>query len=112
MEGGQAVDEPGLLLLDGDPGIVLLGVNQGRVGALSIKSEFENFKLGLSKFNLETNCIRPTVSPTFSVVIPFIIHQSLVPLFSLFCPLVTEKNLQTQRRVNLTHTKKLTYFLI
>ena len=28
VEGGQAVDEPGLLLPDGDPGIVLLGVNQ------------------------------------------------------------------------------------
>merc|ERR1719350_1434766 len=30
VEGGQAVNEPSLLLLDGDPGIVLLGVNQGR----------------------------------------------------------------------------------
>ena len=38
VEGGQAVDEPGLLLLDGDPGIVLLGVNQGRVGALKFMS--------------------------------------------------------------------------
>ena len=34
VEGGQAVNEPGLLLLDGDPGIVLLGVNQGRLSAL------------------------------------------------------------------------------
>ena len=71
MEGGQAVDEPGLLLLDGDPGVVLLGVNQGRVGALSIKSEFENLKLGLSRFNLETNCIRPTVSLTVLFVLSF-----------------------------------------
>merc|ERR1719350_1949926 len=30
VEGGQAVNEPSLLLLDRDPGIVLLGVNQGR----------------------------------------------------------------------------------
>ena len=27
VQGGQAVDEPGLLLLNGDPGIVLLGVD-------------------------------------------------------------------------------------
>ena len=34
VEGGQAVNEPGLLLLDGDPGIVLLGINQGRLRTL------------------------------------------------------------------------------
>ena len=34
LEGGEALHEPGLLLLDGDPGIVLLGVNQSGLGIL------------------------------------------------------------------------------
>ena len=37
MEAGQAVDEPGLLLPDGDPGIVLLGVNKSGLGTLNIE---------------------------------------------------------------------------
>ena len=35
LEGGEALHEPGLLLLDGDPGIVLLSVNQSGLGILN-----------------------------------------------------------------------------
>ena len=48
MEGGQAVDEPGLLLPDGDPGIVLLGVNQSGLGTLNMNNCQEKLRLSVN----------------------------------------------------------------
>merc|ERR1712227_28719 len=52
VEVGQAVNEPGLLLLDGDPGIVLLGVNQGRLSATSARLEVLDFNFQVGNLNL------------------------------------------------------------